>query len=104
MSFINQILKVFVGDKAQKDVQSLQPLLQKIKQHEQALSQLSADELRQKTKAFKTYIAAQTSTLDQQIDALKLESLSQKDIDANEALYTKLMNFKYNAKKLLTRH
>jgi len=101
MSFINQILKVFVGDKAQKDVQSLQPLLQKIKQHEQALSQLSADELRQKTKAFKTYIAAQTSTLDQQIDALKLESLSQQDIDANEALYTQIDELQVQRKKTI---
>ena len=101
MSFINQILKVFVGDKAQKDVQALQPLLQKIKQHEQALSQLSADELREKTIAFKAYIAAQTSALDQQIDTLKQESLSQQDIDANEALYTQIDELQEQRKKII---
>ena len=31
MSFINSILKVFVGDKSQKDVKALQPYLNKIK-------------------------------------------------------------------------
>ena len=30
MSFINNVLKVFVGDKAKKDVKALQPLVDKI--------------------------------------------------------------------------
>jgi preprotein translocase subunit SecA len=31
MSFINSILKAFVGDKSEKDVKAIQPLLNKIK-------------------------------------------------------------------------
>lgn len=46
MSFINSIIKVFVGDKSQKDVKALQPYLNKIKTFETSLIALSHDELR----------------------------------------------------------
>ena len=49
MSFVNSILKAFVGDKAKKDVKLLQPLVNKIKSFEQALESISNDELRNKT-------------------------------------------------------
>jgi preprotein translocase subunit SecA len=48
MSFINSILKAFVGDKSQKDVKALQPLVNKIKAFESTLKALSNDELRAK--------------------------------------------------------
>lgn len=48
MSFINSVLKVFVGDKSEKDVKSLQPLVNEIKSFEKQLEGLSHDELRQK--------------------------------------------------------
>ena len=48
MSLINSILKAFVGDKSQKDVKGIQPLVNKIKSFEGALTQLSHDELRAK--------------------------------------------------------
>ena len=46
MSLINSILKVFVGDKSQKDVKQIQPLINKVKTFENALAALSNDELR----------------------------------------------------------
>lgn len=49
MSFINSIIKVFVGDKSQKDVKALQPYLNKIKTFETSLTSLSHDELRART-------------------------------------------------------
>ena len=49
MSFINSILKAFVGDKYEKDVKSIQPLVTKVKSFENALIALSHDELRAKT-------------------------------------------------------
>jgi preprotein translocase subunit SecA len=45
MSFINSIIKVFVGDKSQTDVKNLQPYLTKIKTFENTLSSISNDEL-----------------------------------------------------------
>ena len=56
MSFINSILKAFVGDKSEKDVKALQPYLTKIKTFEASLAALSHDELRAKTAEFKNRI------------------------------------------------
>ena len=43
MSFINSIIKVFVGDKSQKDVKALQGNVNKIKALESILGNLSND-------------------------------------------------------------
>jgi preprotein translocase subunit SecA len=43
MSFINSIIKAFVGDKSDKDVKALQPYLNKIKTFESNLIALSDD-------------------------------------------------------------
>ena len=56
MSFINSIIKAFVGDKSQKDVKVLQPYLTKIKTFESGLIALSNDELRARTVFFKEKI------------------------------------------------
>ena len=53
MSFINNVLKVFVGDKAKKDVTALQPLVDKIISFEKELESLNNDGLRAKTDFFK---------------------------------------------------
>ena len=55
MSIINSILKAFVGDKSEKDVKAIQPLINKVKSFESALQALSHDELRAKTTEFKFY-------------------------------------------------
>ena len=54
MSFINSILNVFVGNKSEKDIKVIQPLVTKIKTFEAALAALSNDELRAKTDYFKS--------------------------------------------------
>ena len=56
MSFLNTIIKAFVGDKSQKDVKATQPYISKIKAIEPALAALSHDELRAKTTEFKEKI------------------------------------------------
>ena len=71
MSFINSILKAFVGDKSQKDVKALQPYLAKIKALESSLSDISNDELRAKTNFFKEKIKQARSEKDVKIEALK---------------------------------
>jgi preprotein translocase subunit SecA len=87
MSFINSILKVFVGDKSQKDVKSLQPYLSKIKTFENNLIALSNDELRNRTVFFKEKITQARSEKDAKIAALKLEAEGIEDIDKREDLY-----------------
>lgn len=87
MSFINSILKAFVGDKSQKDVKALQPYLTKIKALESALAALSHDELRAKTAEFKERIKSARADKDNKIAALRQEVETVEDIDKKEDIY-----------------
>ncbi|NDP26771.1 MAG: preprotein translocase subunit SecA [Flavobacterium sp.] len=87
MSFINSILKAFVGDKSQKDVKALQPYLAKVKTFESALAALSNDDLRARTAFFKEKIKQDRSEKDAKIASLKLEAESIEDIDKREDIY-----------------
>jgi len=87
MSFINSILKVFVGDKSEKDVKALQGNITKIKALESTLAALSHDELRAKTTEFKDRIIKARSEKDSKIAALKLEVEAIEDIDKREDIY-----------------
>ena len=90
MSLLNSVLKVFVGDKAKKDVKALQPIVNQIKSFEETLSQLSNDELRAKTQEFKDKIKASYASLDEKIQALRTEAEASNDIDRNEDIYTEI--------------
>ncbi len=87
MSFINSIIKVFVGDKSQKDVKATQPYITKIKALEPSIAKLSHDELRAKTAEFKARIKKERSEKDAKIAALQTEVEAIEDIDAREDLY-----------------
>ncbi|WET01547.1 preprotein translocase subunit SecA [Flavobacterium sp. YJ01] len=87
MSFINSIIKVFVGDKSQKDVKALQPYLNKIKTFEAPLMSLTNDELRGRTVYFKDRIKEARADKDAKIAALKAEVENIEDIDKREDLY-----------------
>ena len=87
MSFINSIIKVFVGDKSQKDVKALQPYLTKIKTFETSLMGLSHDELRARTAFFKEKIKQARADKDAKIASLKAEVENIEDIDKREDLY-----------------
>jgi preprotein translocase subunit SecA len=90
MSFINNILKVFVGDKSQKDVKAIQPIITKIKTFESNLSGLSHDELRAKTAYFKDKIKEDRAEKDSKIESLKLQVETIADIDAREDVYNEI--------------
>jgi preprotein translocase subunit SecA len=90
MSFINSILKAFVGDKSQKDIKAIQPLLNKIKSFESALQGLTHDELRDKTNEFKSKIKDARAEKDAKINALKLEAENTADIDKREDFYNEI--------------
>jgi preprotein translocase subunit SecA len=87
MSFINSILKAFVGDKSEKDVKALQPYIVKIKSFETSLAALSNDELRARTAFFKEKIKQARSEKDAKITALKTEADATDDIDKKEDIY-----------------
>jgi preprotein translocase subunit SecA len=87
MSFINDILKIFVGDKSKKDVGALQGTITKIKAIEASLTNLSHDELRAKTAEFKEKIKQARSEKDSKIAALMQEAETAEDIDKREDIY-----------------
>ena len=90
MSFVNNLLKVFVGDKTKKDLKSILPLVDDIKSHEKAFEELSHDELRAKTTAFKQEIKAARAQFDQQIEQHKETINATEDIDQREQLYNSI--------------
>mgnify|MGYP005840785185 CR=1 FL=1 len=90
MSFLNNILKVFVGDKSEKDVKAMQPLLKKIKSFETNIQTLSNDELRLKTQEFKNTIKKARATFDEKIAKLKLDAENEADIDKREDIYVQI--------------
>ena len=90
MSFINSIIKAFVGDKSQKDVKALQGDLNKIKALESTLATLSNDELRAKTAQFKEKIKQARAEKDAKINALLTEVENIEDIDKREDIYASI--------------
>ena len=87
MSFLNSVLKIFVGDKSKQDVKAITPLVDKIKTFEKALEALSHDELRAKTLEFKAAIAEAIKPINDQIETLTAEAEANDDIDEREDIY-----------------
>ena len=89
MSILNSVIKLFVGDKQQKDLKGLQPVIEDVKKFELTFSKLSHDELREKTIAFKNKLKSATKEVDDQINILEEEALSA-EIDRQEDIYTEI--------------
>ena len=97
MSFLNSVLKVFVGDKSKQDVKAITPLVDKIKTFEKALEALSHDELRAKTAEFKAKIAEANKDINDQIAKLLDEAENTEDIDRREDIYQDIDKLKDDA-------
>ncbi len=90
MSFVNKILKTFVGDKSKKDVKEIMPLVKAIQSLESDFMQLTHDELRAKTIEFKQQIASARVDYDTQIETLREKMAGEEDIDAREEIYNQI--------------
>ena len=90
MSFINNILKMLVGDKSEKDVKAMQPLLKKIKSFEATIQTISNDALRAKTAEFKATIKNARASFDSKIDQLKNDAEIETNIDKREDIYLQI--------------
>ena len=94
MSFLNSVLKVFVGDKSKQDIKEISPLVNKIKSFESAIAALSHDELREKTVEFKSIIAKARQPFNNQIETLLKEAEETDDIDRREDIYQEIDKIK----------
>ncbi|MDN3707630.1 preprotein translocase subunit SecA [Myroides ceti] len=90
MSVINSLLKAFVGDKSQKDVKALRPIVEKINSHQLSYETLSNDELRAKTIYFKEKIKQARSNQDVKIASYRDELEKTTDIDKRETIYSSI--------------
>ena len=90
MSILNSVLKVFVGDKSKQDVKAILPIVNKIKQFESYVAELSNDELRAKTTAFKAKIKADCADYETLISTLQEEANTITDIDRKEDIYQEI--------------
>ena len=90
MSFLNSILKTFVGDKTKKDLSQITPLVTEINSHQKNLESLSHDELRFKTIIFKEEIAEERKSFDLNILKLLEEVKLTSNIDLKESLYQQI--------------
>ena len=90
MSLINAIIKAFVGDKSQKDVKAIKPIIEKVKKYENEFSSLNNDELRAKTVYFQDLIKQARAEKDAKIQTLKQEIEATQDFDARENIYASI--------------
>ena len=105
MAILGKILKLFLGDKKQKDLKLLYPLLEQIKVFEKDFSALNHDALRQKTKALRDRIKKATQATKDQIATLEQEAL-QADVSQRENVFDQIdalkeQEFKISEKMLM---
>jgi len=96
MNILNSVIKLFVGDKQQKDLKGLQPIVADVKKFELEFSKLSNDKLREKTIAFKNKIKTATKEFNDKITALETE-VKTAEIDRQEDIYTEIDTLKDEA-------
>jgi preprotein translocase subunit SecA len=99
MSILNSVIKLFVGDKQQKDLKGLQPVVDNVRKFEASISKLSHDELRAKTQEFKDKIKSALKEFNDKIDALEIEAKGA-DIDRQEDIYTEIDSLKDESYKV----
>lgn len=97
MGFLDAVLKMFVGDKSEKDVKSIQPIVEQIKALESEFEKLSLDELRNKTTSFKSKIKEATKAVNQQIIELQEKAENSEDIAEKEDIYAQIDGLKDEA-------
>ncbi len=90
MGLLDNVLKIFVGDKSKQDVGAIKPIVEQIKSHEKALESLSIDGLREKTNEFKQRIAADLKDINDQKAALQTQAENEEDIDKREDIYAEI--------------
>ena len=89
MSFLNSVLKAFVGDKKKKDLKLLQPIVGEVRSFDSEMADLSPDQLRDKTVSFKNKIKEATKPFYENIDQLKTE-IETANIDRKEDIYKEI--------------
>jgi len=83
------ISKIFGGNKSEKDVKKILPVIKEINNHFESYASISNDELRNKTVEFRQRIAAHLADIDASIAAKKAEAEDHPELELHqrEAIY-----------------
>lgn len=100
MSFLNSIIKTFVGDKTKKDLALIHPIVSKINEHFNSFESISNDELREKTAIFKNTIQKNLNENINGINEIKSQIENTPDIDQKELLYQKIDGLSLEGEKI----
>ncbi len=97
------ISKLLGGNKSEKDIAQIKPIIEKINQFYQQYQQLSNDELRAKTQEFKSRIKAYIQEIDSQIESKQQEAdaLPTSDIHVKDEIYQQVDKLKKERDKQL---
>ncbi|MBP9797038.1 MAG: preprotein translocase subunit SecA, partial [Chitinophagales bacterium] len=93
MSLISNVLsKLFGGNKYEKDIKAIMPLVEQIKVEYAKLEKISNDELRNKTPEFRRRIKDHLKEIDDRIQLLKSEPDSPQldDVDRKDEIYKEI--------------
>ena len=99
MGFINLISKIF-GNKAQRDMREIQPIVDEIKKVYEEFKNLSADQIREKIQQIRAEISQNVEKEKQEISSLR-QSIESMDIDKREKVYNQIDALE---KRILEKH
>ena len=96
------ITKVF-GSKSEKDIKSIQPIVDKIKAYGPAMEKLSDEELKEKTQGFKNKISEATNEVRAQIEDVKkqLDNIEESNPTENRRLSEQLDELEQQEKDII---
>ena len=94
MGFLDNVLKIFVGDKSKQDVGVITPIVEEIKAFESRMEALTLDELRGKTIEFKERLADALKEINEKKANLEAEAEQTEDIDRREDIYADIDKLK----------
>lgn len=95
---LNFIAKIF-GNKHERDLKVLWPVVKQINEEFEKLQTLSNDELRAKTTEFKKRIAKYIAEEKKEIENLKAQAEAEENIEVKESIYTKIDAMEKDIKK-----
>src|SRR5690349_12803853 len=93
---IGLLSKLFGGNKSQKDIKVLSPVVEKVSTHFTQFREISNDELRGKTVEFRQRIATHLQGIDEAIESQKQEAeqLPIDDISGRDGIYQQIDKLK----------
>lgn len=89
MAFINKILGTFLGNKSERDIREVTPILDKIRIEYERIKRLSNDELRKETHKLKEVVRERIRSEEEQIAALRKQA-EEAEVQDSEGMYQEI--------------